>query len=168
MKCCDCGWERVDNGCGCIPPSKLCSKCKIVKSFDQFDKNYQKPDGLRYDCKECRRARRRLNRQQNKQKFLQYEHKPEVKRSNKNSSFKRNYGITLEQYELMLEKQNYMCKICQNIEKHKTKINLSVDHCHETKEVRGLLCNNCNLAIGLFNDNINILERTITYLKGML
>ena len=46
------------------------------------------------------------------------------------------------------------------------KSTLNVDHCHETGKIRGLLCHNCNRALGLFKDNVEFLERAILYLKG--
>jgi hypothetical protein len=58
-------------------------------------------------------------------------------------NLKRHYGITLEQYNEMLEKQDHRCAVC---EKHRDdmKINLAVDHDHKTGEIFGLLCSYCN------------------------
>lgn len=82
---------------------------------------------------------------------------------------KRNYGITLSDYERMYAEQSGRCKICggegfvMNKDRHRVK--LVVDHCHATGKVRGLLCHNCNRALGLLNDNIQSLENAIAYLK---
>jgi len=66
----------------------------------------------------------------------------------------------------ILEKQNHKCAICNNIElRANTQIALSVDHCHNTFKVRGLLCGNCNRAIGLFKDNVDLLQNAINYLN---
>ncbi len=83
-------------------------------------------------------------------------------------SLKRRYGITLETYEQMLEDQDHLCKVCGSegfplAEHHKAK--LVVDHCHETGKIRGLLCHNCNRALGLFRDSTLTLTRAIEYLK---
>lgn len=75
------------------------------------------------------------------------------------NSLKYKYGITLEDYEKMVQLQNGKCKLCGKEEK------LFVDHCHKTSRVRGLLCNSCNKALGLFYDNIETLERAVIYLK---
>lgn len=81
----------------------------------------------------------------------------------------RTYGITLELYERMLEEQGHVCKLCMGegftmATHHKVK--LVVDHCHATGKVRGLLCHNCNRALGLMKDSTETLERAIEYLKA--
>lgn len=83
----------------------------------------------------------------------------------------KKYGITAEEYNKMFKKQKGRCKICgiHPTEMTDTKEFLSVDHCHTTGEVRGLLCDSCNLGLGKFYDNIELLENAITYLSsGMI
>jgi hypothetical protein len=65
----------------------------------------------------------------------------------------------------MLEEQEHKCAICLTSDTDLDKL-LSVDHCHTTGKIRGLLCNNCNLALGNFKDNLNSLENAIKYLKN--
>lgn len=80
----------------------------------------------------------------------------------------RNYGITLDQYDEMFEKQEGVCKICKKPETSTIKgavKRLAVDHCHSTGRIRGLLCNNCNTAIGLFKENKNFMLNAIQYLE---
>lgn len=80
------------------------------------------------------------------------------------------YGIGLPEYRAMLEAQNYCCAICDK--RHgedkyapgATK-GLSVDHCHETGANRGLLCNDCNRAIGQLQDSAVILRRAADYIE---
>jgi Recombination endonuclease VII len=62
---------------------------------------------------------------------------------------KENYGISLEQYQLMLKWQGGRCAICRK----KPKGVLCVDHCHKTGRIRGLLCRQCNSALGQFRDS---------------
>ena len=78
---------------------------------------------------------------------------------------KHKFGITLEQYNEMLVKQDFRCAVCN---KHVSKLKkaLDVDHNHETGEIRGLLCMNCNIGLGMFSDNIDNLEEAIEYLKS--
>jgi len=76
---------------------------------------------------------------------------------------KRNYGMRREDYEKMLKNQKGVCLICGN--KNKKKRRLCVDHCHNTGEIRGLLCADCNLALGKVNDDVKILNKMIKYLK---
>ena len=75
---------------------------------------------------------------------------------------KRNYNMSLEEYDKLLVKQNYCCSICKNPPDKKK---LVVDHCHNTNKVRGLLCSKCNLLLGNAKDSINILQNAIEYLK---
>jgi len=79
------------------------------------------------------------------------------------------YGITEEQYNTLLKNQNGVCAICKKPEMilHKgiTLKKLSVDHDHSTGKVRGLLCHNCNLAIGYFEDNSTVVYNAYMYLN---
>lgn len=77
---------------------------------------------------------------------------------------KRNFGISVKEYEEMLVKQNYRCAICGKHQSEMGKV-FDVDHDHSTGKVRGLLCNSCNLAIGLLKDSCDLLIKALTYLK---
>lgn len=72
----------------------------------------------------------------------------------------KDYRITLDEYESRAKQQNYACAICER----KVDI-LYVDHCHTNKNVRGLLCMNCNTALGHFQDNTRWLIRAVNYLE---
>jgi hypothetical protein len=78
----------------------------------------------------------------------------------------RKHGLSIEQYEEMLNKNNNSCWICSTyfIKKSDAKI----DHCHDTGKVRGILCNHCNASLGFAKDNIDNLHRMIKYLKHEL
>lgn len=80
---------------------------------------------------------------------------------------KRRFGITSEQYVDLFNSQNGACAICKNPETAtrlgKVKA-LSVDHCHKTGVIRGLLCSDCNTGIGKLKDDIKILRSAIQYL----
>lgn len=75
--------------------------------------------------------------------------------------YRQKFGITVEQYDALLAAQKGACAICSQ---PPGKRRLAVDHCHTTKAVRGLLCVNCNTAIGKLNDDPVILQRAIDYL----
>jgi len=81
----------------------------------------------------------------------------------RDNSLQRNYGITLDDYYVMLEKQNNVCAIC--FKSCKTGKFLAVDHCHETNKIRELLCAACNTALGKFEDSPELLERAAAYLR---
>ena len=76
------------------------------------------------------------------------------------------YKITLEQYEAMYRDQSGVCKICGalNIAGRR----LAVDHDHKTGRIRGLLCSRCNMAIGLFKDDLDLLRRAFEYVEGVV
>lgn len=81
---------------------------------------------------------------------------------------KRYYGMSREEYNVMLAEQDGKCAICKNEEtaifKGRPK-ELHVDHCHETGKIRGLLCGCCNGGLGLFKDNVDTILAAIRYLK---
>jgi hypothetical protein len=119
----------------------------------------------------------KLNKKQNKwrknnpEKVLEQREraKPKTKiRTQKNKVhakdqyLKRKYGISLKEYEFLLNNQNGMCAIC-GIKKCKTGKSFSVDHDHNTGKVRGLLCIACNLKLGQFNNEF--LNNIIKYLE---
>lgn len=81
------------------------------------------------------------------------------------------YGLSVDDYELLLEAQNFVCAICHKPETRKDgrsgrTIALAVDHCHSTGRVRGLLCAKCNMGIGHFEDETERLERILEYLRA--
>jgi hypothetical protein len=80
----------------------------------------------------------------------------------------KNYGITIEQYDAMLEAQGGVCAICKRPPKggNTSSKNLNVDHDHKTGERRGLLCNDCNPALGKFQDSPQLLRAAAAYLEN--
>lgn len=81
----------------------------------------------------------------------------------------RKYGIDLDEYRAKLLAQNGVCAICSLPETKAVNgsvISLSVDHDHSTGVPRGLLCNNCNRALGLFGDNPQTLTAAVAYLSA--
>lgn len=77
---------------------------------------------------------------------------------------RRQYGITLGDYEQMLVEQDFKCAICGNEDEVEGR-RLAIDHCHDSGEVRGLLCGKCNRGLGLFYDNEDLLQNAIQYLN---
>lgn len=108
-----------------------------------------------YQCKQCQKEKHKIYSNANKSKI-------------KSTDLLRTYGITIEQYNEMLEDQNNRCGICGNEETSKIKgitKSLSVDHCHTNGNVRQLLCSSCNYGLGNFKDSVEILEKAILYIK---
>ena len=94
----------------------------------------------------------------------QIKNKERAEYNRANSRLKREFGITLDDYNKMFEQQDGCCAICGTHQSELPRA-LAVDHCHTTLINRGLLCMPCNLMIGHAKDNINILKSAINYLK---
>ena len=81
------------------------------------------------------------------------------------------YNMTRPEVEEMIRAQNNECRIYEREVEEPSFTSwqsAAVDHCHETGEVRGILCNDCNTALGKFNDDTYRMERAISYLRGDL
>ena len=154
---------------------KTCTKCKEIKSLSEFAKDKYKKDGRRSNCKECYSlfdkekywknpeiARNRTNDYRSK---LRNKSPEKLKLSNRNTKLKRAYGITHNDYLLMLEQQNYKCACCGIDNKDSGVKGLVVDHNHTTGEVRQLLCNNCNTALGLLKEDKTIINNLLKYIE---
>jgi len=131
---------------------KTCNKCLISKDLDCYTSlKYKEKIYKISTCKSCQNKSKHLKRKKNPLK--------EAARTRK-VRLKSKYGITPERYNEMYIAQNGQCIIC-TIKYDK----LAIDHCHDTKIIRGLLCLNCNTALGQFKDNISNLQRAIQYLQ---
>jgi len=85
------------------------------------------------------------------------------KLNNRKTWLKQKYKITINEYEVILKSQDGLCAICKKKETQKNF--LSIDHCHISNKIRGLLCSGCNKALGFINDDIRILKSMIEYLS---
>lgn len=131
-----------------IIEEKLCVKCKKIKHKSQFFKNKKNPDGYKYSCKDC--CKKYV---ENNQHLV------------RNAYLKRQYGISLNDYNRILKNQNNCCAICKTKSSGTSnKQNFCVDHCHKTGTIRGLLCDNCNKVLGIIKDNNYILGMLSVYL----
>lgn len=155
---------------------KVCSTCKVEKEITEFSKDKTEKDGYTYSCKVCRNKRYNDWAKENKDKVRERNAKRAEDRqayyqsergiiSSRRTHLKRKYNMTLEEYNVILESQNGVCDICKEPESYGRATFLSVDHCHNSNTIRGLLCNNCNRAIGLLKDDIDVLENAVKYLK---
>ena len=171
--------------------TKLCFSCVQYKPTCCFHKAKKEKDGFQYQCIDCSKqyhAKRYIEqkdklkvqlkkyKEENKEKLevaslLWKKNNPDkVKQYQRTSNLRKNFGLSMDEYEQMLEKQNNLCAICEKPETfihHQTKetARLAVDHCHKTNKVRKLLCKSCNTALGLFKDDIGVMENAVQYLK---
>jgi hypothetical protein len=134
--------------------TKRCSFCKKFKKFDQFHKNRHAYYGLRSRCKIC----------ENSECRQKYSKNPQYYKNMTESSLKHRYGISIKEYNEMMDRQNGFCAIC-GIHKDYLNYRLFVDHNHRTGEIRGLLCPKCNAGLGSFKDDVKLLEKAIQYCK---
>jgi hypothetical protein len=77
------------------------------------------------------------------------------------------YGIGLEDYNRMVEEQGGLCAICRRPPTYtRRQVRFHIDHCHDTGTVRGLLCGQCNVGIGMFDHDPDRLKQAMAYLEG--
>lgn len=166
---------------------KVCKGCLISKQEKEFYYCKNTKDKLMSKCISCNKLYMtkyyKKNTQIIKNNSLTYkvnnlnkyiDYNKVYRKTNyhiaRNRRLKSMYGITLEQFNILSEKQNHLCAICgnpqiQNRRHNNEKTPLAVDHCHSTNKIRELLCSNCNGALGLFKDNITVMNKAIEYIK---
>lgn len=140
--------------------TKICTHCQIEKLLEEFGYRSGRKDGLNSWCKQCCNDKSRAWRKNNPDKV-----KEQNSRRTREDRYLALYGITIEEYQETLEKQNFKCAICEKPAEENTKGILYVDHIAGTKQMRGLLCNLCNTAIGLMNHDTFILLNAVNYLN---
>jgi hypothetical protein len=129
---------------------KRCKNCQQRKSLDEFNIDNSTPTGRHRFCKVCLSEIRKAYLAKN----------PHVKSRNywrwgithkgqhRGKHLKDRYGLTLKEFENLLEQQNGRCAVCGDRLQLGTG-KFATDHCHKTNIVRGILCNNCNTAEGM-------------------
>lgn len=114
---------------------KPCSECLRVFPADTYERDYRYPDRGVAKCREC------------------------MARGRSDGLFRRRYGITRSDYDGMIEAQGGGCAICASTHR------LCVDHDHETGAVRKILCDRCNRALGVVDDDRELLLKLADYLS---
>jgi hypothetical protein len=157
---------------------KICSKCGIPKPVAQFRKDPRYAGGRFCWCWDCARAYRRSpeklakDRISRKKKLadpkVRAAHNarlraryatPRGKRLHKNSHYRRDYGITLEAFEIRCAELKNKCEICGRTRK------LSPDHNHDTGKFRGAICPGCNIGLGAIEALPNLFEKFQKYVQ---
>lgn len=135
--------------------TKTCNRCENSWPIEDFDKHNGFSSGRRPLCKHCRNEvrRNRYNKVKDDNQF---------KTKKKDMQIKWRYGISLEQYNEMYERQGGVCAVCSKVSDKK----LCIDHDHETGQVRALVCDRCNRAMGASNDDAVILRLCAEYLES--
>lgn len=131
---------------------KICSNCKTKKELSDFHIDRRAPTGRASACKICAKAR-------SKRWYKDSENYRTIVR---NSGLRHRFGISNEDYFELLKEQDGVCYICKTSPEEGKY--LHVDHCHDSGNIRGLLCKNCNHGLGNFKDNPDFLTKAIEYL----
>lgn len=146
---------------------KTCRKCGEKKSASAFFKRSASEDGLFPHCRSCvsaynkeyRRKHRAACRRRTREWYANNTEKAAL--SARRYYLKKTFGLTPEDYEAMAAQQQGKCAICGGEPNRKY---LSVDHCHDSGEVRGLLCETCNTGLGHFQNDPRLMRTAIGYL----
>ena len=142
---------------------KRCSKCSVEKPVSEFHASSSGAYGVRGDCKVCR-----LNQTRGPALSWWQANKGRAHAIKRRHILKKTYGMTQAEYDLLLQAQGGVCAICSGGEVTKRQgsvMRLTVDHDHQTGVVRGLLCNRCNRALGLFGDDPVVMRRALSYVN---
>lgn len=126
---------------------KICSICHLKKDESEFYRNRSNKGHLSGECIQCSKIlKQRSNKLHPERQAISHR--------------RLKYGADESIFGTLYQSQNGACKLCGQISS-----NLNIDHDHKTGAIRGLLCNPCNRAIGLFNDDILLLKKAINYLE---
>lgn len=171
---------------------KTCSRCLTPKALIEFYSCASARDGLRRACKECSyrsnktginaeasKAAKKRYYERNREEVIERSAKwreenrdqyNEYCRQNRDSlrargyALKRKYGITLEQYDELFEKQGGRCAVCDR-HQDEFKTSLAVDHSHKTRRIRGLLCIGCNYRLVAKHEDACLLRKVAAYIE---
>jgi hypothetical protein len=161
--------------------AKVCTTCGNLKLLTEFYAAEGMRDGRRNDCKACNLAAKRERyradpdrdiarvkawQAENRGRHLANQRarreRPEVKARERDGHLKRKFGITQDDYEVMLAVQGGGCAICGKAPSEARA--LHVDHDHRSGVVRGLLCFDCNAGIGKLREDPELLRLAAYYL----
>jgi Recombination endonuclease VII len=135
--------------------TRVCRVCEVRKSMSEFHWTASRIHRAR-KCKACAHARQveiRAGRREEQSAAVRAHH------------LRRVYGLTPEQVLAMLEEQGSACGLCGKPFGEASGERMHIDHCHETGHVRALLCHNCNVGIGHFQDDEALVLRAAAYLR---
>jgi Recombination endonuclease VII len=141
---------------------KVCCVCKQNKSLAKFHKKKSAKDGRQARCAECATQANIERYGQKKKQLIEYQRQYDARTifERRVKDIVKTYNVTKQQAEKLASTTE--CAICGG---NRSTRAMAVDHCHDTGRVRGVLCNKCNLALGGFDDSIEMLQKAIKYLK---
>ena len=137
-----------------------CKKCGKEKRKREFYKEPRTKRGYNARCKVCCKADAKAVFEANPEPYRERARLQNARPGYRRERIMREHGLTTEDYNQMLEEQEYKCSICRQVT-----ATFCLDHCHDSGKPRGLLCHSCNLMLGQAHDNIATLEQAVLYLK---
>lgn len=162
---------------------KVCSICGQEKPFAEFYRAKGTRDGYRGECKPCNRAAKRERYAADPAKYVamvqrwQLENpermrvyrrernaRPDVKRQQRDTYYRRTYGLSADEADEILAAQNGRCAICCRPALDRVG-SMHLDHDHRTGAIRGFLCVDCNHGLGKLRDSPDLLLRALVYLR---
>lgn len=155
--CCDCG-KIVHR-----PETKRCRKCADKCRTPRIDPLIKMENRRKYKADYYQRNKKRIDKRNEEYRINNPE---KINQQRLKYYLRSKLGLEIEDYEFMLNQHNFQCAICgykqpENANKYEK---LYVDHNHTTGKIRGLLCMNCNSALGHFGENLTNLKNAVTYL----
>jgi hypothetical protein len=142
---------------------KHCPRCANVKPIEQFGRRPNgKPKGY---CSTCEAAYQAQHASTSAGREMRRSARAKWNGDNHEYFLKYRYGIDRAEYDRLLLEQGGVCAICGTDKPGGKKTVWSVDHCHATVRVRGLLCAGCNQGLGYFKDDLVRLRSAIAYLS---
>lgn len=151
----------------CPEGTLWCGMCKAFKPDADFGRNASKLNGKQAYCKACCVASVTKSRHKDptshRRSSKAWREKNPDRHADNNARWR--YGVEHGTYARMLEEQDAKCAICGTRDPGGKTKRFHIDHCHETKKVRGLLCTSCNNGIGRFDHDIERLRAAATYLS---
>ena len=161
---------------------KHCRICGELKPLEAFYRATGIRDGHRNECKPCFQAGQKAKynsteavprvkrwQERNPERLAayraEYRNRPERKRAMRDLYYRRTFGITADDVDALIEKQGGKCLICGRTPERLA--SWHVDHCHETGNVRGILCIDCNQGIGKFHEDPQRLRAAADYLESV-
>jgi hypothetical protein len=128
---------------------RRCPRCREAKPLEDFARNRSSKSGYGSYCKPCHNHVVRSNREKHHG-------------STRSFHLNRRYQVDATQVEWMILQQGGVCGLCGTGKPE------HVDHDHRTKQLRGILCFNCNRGLGKFGDDVGLMSRAVEYLEGVV
>lgn len=164
------GWRLRCKDCSCRDRKNEYERRK--EQYIKYTKDWCKEN------KEITNERQKNYRKENPERYRETDKRKRLKQIERLGSPLFNkikkvgkYRMTVEDYDSLMRDQNGVCAICKKVSRRRntSRVNelapLSVDHCHSSGKIRGLLCGSCNSGLGMFQDNIEYMKEAIQYLQ---